>query len=277
MGAIAVLLLLPYVWVLPVYFIGTYFIKSNADTRTSFRWGLKSFWGISSIYLLVTFLVLIFYHYSDFVPLLSDEMYVNLEETISDRVTADSNLLFFVAMAFGTLLLLKKSDYPYLWTSLWPKRKMLITGLLTALAVRFVYGWSFILLKSLFPDSFDAGTGQVEWMHILGAVDTEILTLKNEYGLAVTFFFVALLVPVYEEIIFRGIILASCEKYIHFFWANILQSLLFAAIHQKPAYFFFYFVMGMVSGYLCAKSKGLAASISFHAVNNFLALLVLLK
>ena len=80
-----------------------------------------------------------------------------------------------------------------------------------------------------------------------------------------------LFVPFYEEVLFRGIILSSTEKHIKFIWANILQALIFALIHQELPHIIFYFSFGLIAGYLRQRTFGLAASIFFHVTNNLIA------
>jgi membrane protease YdiL (CAAX protease family) len=111
----------------------------------------------------------------------------------------------------------------------------------------------------------------------LAAIEQNIIALKDSYGLLVTFLLVAGLVPVYEEVIFRGIVLNASQKYMLFVGANVVQALFFALIHDNFAWFPFYFAFGMTAGYLRSKSGGLGAGIAFHATNNAIALLALLR
>jgi hypothetical protein len=84
-------------------------------------------------------------------------------------------------------------------------------------------------------------------------------------------------VPVYEEVIFRGIVLNASRKHILFVGANVLQALLFALIHNNLSWFLFYFSFGITAGYLRRKSGGLGTGIVFHMTNNAIALLALLR
>jgi membrane protease YdiL (CAAX protease family) len=80
-----------------------------------------------------------------------------------------------------------------------------------------------------------------------------------------------LLVPFYEEILFRGIFLSACERNMRFMYANILQSIVFALVHQNLKLFVFYFAFGMIAGYYRQKSQGLIIGTSMHMMNNLLA------
>ncbi len=60
---------------------------------------------------------------------------------------------------------------------------------------------------------------------------------EKSYDIRVAFIIVVVLVLIYEEVIFRGIIFSSSEKYIGFWMANIMQASLFALIHDNMSLF----------------------------------------
>jgi uncharacterized protein len=82
---------------------------------------------------------------------------------------------------------------------------------------------------------------------------------------------VALLVPVIEELVFRGLLLGGLSRHLGFGWANALQAALFAVIHDDPRRLPFYFAMGLTTGWLTRKTKSLAPAIALHALNNLIA------
>ena len=94
---------------------------------------------------------------------------------------------------------------------------------------------------------------------------------KSVYGPWLTLLVIALLVPVFEEIVFRGLLLGGMARHISFGWANTLQALLFAVVHYDVPRFFFYFSMGLVTGLLVRKTRSLTPAIALHALNNALA------
>ncbi len=120
-----------------------------------------------------------------------------------------------------------------------------------------------------------AGFGFEESLTFLSITDS-IRALNQYYHPALGFLFVVCLVPFYEEVMFRGIFLSSCEKHIRFFIANSLQAFTFALIHQELKLIPFYFAFGYLAGYYRRKSQSLAPGISMHVTNNFLAFLALL-
>ncbi|SIN94501.1 hypothetical protein SAMN05444165_0193 [Paraburkholderia phenazinium] len=87
-------------------------------------------------------------------------------------------------------------------------------------------------------------------------------------GIALALFVLSVLVPIVEELVFRGCLLGGLSRHISFGWANLLQALLFAAMHRDVWHFGYLFAMGAVSGWLVKKTKGLSMSILLHALNN---------
>lgn len=87
-----------------------------------------------------------------------------------------------------------------------------------------------------------------------------------------TFISVVILAPIFEELIFRGMILRTLSKYNKVF-AIVITSLFFALLHLNitqavPAFF-----MSLVLCYMSLKTNSLLVTILAHATNNLLALL----
>lgn len=82
---------------------------------------------------------------------------------------------------------------------------------------------------------------------------------------------VALMVPILEELMFRGLLLGGLSRHLSFGWANALQAALFAVIHDDPRRLPFYFAMGLTTGWLTRKTRSLAPAIMLHALNNLIA------
>ena len=95
-------------------------------------------------------------------------------------------------------------------------------------------------------------------------------------GVGLALLIVAVLVPVYEELVFRGFILGGLSRHIAFGWANLWQALLFALLHFDMTHFVFYFALGLMGGWLVKRTGGLAASVALHAANNALACVAIL-
>lgn len=81
-------------------------------------------------------------------------------------------------------------------------------------------------------------------------------------------FLLCILPGVCEEIFFRGF----CQTAFAARWGNkiaiILTAFVFAAFHMNPWYFHFYFLLGIIFGWLFAVTRSLWAPILCHALNN---------
>jgi len=102
-------------------------------------------------------------------------------------------------------------------------------------------------------------------------ISTLILAAVHVGGAPLAMLIVAVLAPIYEELIFRGCVLGGLTRHISFGWANVWQGTLFALIHNDMHHFVFYFSMGVLSGWLVRRTRGLAASIGLHMANNAVA------
>jgi membrane protease YdiL (CAAX protease family) len=102
-------------------------------------------------------------------------------------------------------------------------------------------------------------------------ITTLIQAATHVGGAPLAMFIVAVLAPIYEELIFRGCVLGGLSRHISFGWANVWQGTLFALIHNDMRHFVFYFLMGVLSGWLVRRTRGLAASIGLHMANNAVA------
>ena len=120
----------------------------------------------------------------------------------------------------------------------------------------------------LFPGLLEESKNEALTGSIMVILKSALLTL----GLGPTILIVAVLVPAYEEFLFRGIFLDSAARYFPFWLVNGLQSFAFAAIHDEFRLFPSFFVMGITLGWLARKTGSLFLPILVHSANNFLAI-----
>lgn len=87
-----------------------------------------------------------------------------------------------------------------------------------------------------------------------------------------TFISVVILAPIFEELIFRGMILNTLTKYNKMF-AIIVTSLLFGLLHLNITQAIPAFFMSLVLCYMYVQTDSIFVTILAHAGNNFLALM----
>ncbi|MEM5564868.1 type II CAAX endopeptidase family protein [Psychroserpens sp. AS72] len=268
-ACILVIFLLPYVLVLPIYSANKLFkLKPIAlEQRIPVNWTLKHFWLISFVYLISQVLLMIIFYYQDYMNYFFDIVYSYVDEELleSQLLTANSIIAYSIIALVLTLLFLNKKRLKFvLHTNM---RYLQVAGLSIVFLIV-----NAILLKILrgFIDIDEAAS----FIQTL-SMQEEIKALLFEYGFGVSFLIIAVIVPFYEEIMFRGILLSSTEKHLGFKWANVIQASLFAVVHFNFGLFIFYFVFGLITGYAVKRTDGLLTGIVFHAVNNFFVLLAL--
>lgn len=96
-----------------------------------------------------------------------------------------------------------------------------------------------------------------------------------EVGLA--FLTVAVLGPVWEEFAFRGLLLGGLARHISFGWANMLQALLFALVHDDAPRFAYYLALGLLTGWLVRSTRSLAPAVVLHILVNMLAFALIMR
>jgi membrane protease YdiL (CAAX protease family) len=65
---------------------------------------------------------------------------------------------------------------------------------------------------------------------------------------AVLLIWLALAVPLVEEIAFRGALLGGLQRYVSFGWADLIQAVAFASLHEAVVLFPFYVALALVAG-----------------------------
>lgn len=256
------LFIIPYVWVLPIPFIGDWVKKrkiSGFARKLHLDWTLRHFWIISFLYLAVQFILSLafFYEYTINDIFEIGSYYEDFVE--SDALLAQGALAFVLLMAFATLAVVNKRNVRQIFASNMSVWKSFGLGICFLI-------FNLVVLKILrsFVD-FD----EVELGNLILNPEAEIKATLQTYGFFVTVLAVAILGPVYEEIIFRGAVLGSVEKHLGFIGANVIQAGLFATIHFDLRLFIFYFLFGIITGMYVRKTGGLRTGIIIHMVNNF--------
>lgn len=265
---IALLILVPSVWILPVYFAGHHFklLEKNKSFRN--RWGLKSFW-IVSVGVLISSLASLFVNpeilYSDFITILQ----INEFEQQQNAMMSLIFMIFLAIFAFSTL---NKRNCYLLYSSSMTKGKTILLAIGILFGLRIITG-AYVNIGSLFVDVSSLDIASIN--ELLLSTKQEIEAMLSYFGGFTTFLLICILVPIYEEVIFRGVILDACEKYINFRWANFIQAFLFALLHESLFLFPIFLLFGIVAGVMTRKTKGLFASIIFHILNNTLFIIAL--
>ncbi len=102
----------------------------------------------------------------------------------------------------------------------------------------------------------------------------QVIELAQDPGkLLPSLFAFALLAPVVEELIFRGLLYGWIEGRWGSRVALVVSSLAFAAAHYEPAHILLVLPLGFLFGWLRRRTNSLAPSLVSHIVNNGFAVL----
>lgn len=195
------------------------------------------------------------------VPILFGLLNIN-PTTLDVRTRALSILAIYLLIAAGGLLVLYLSVKPFLplsknwfridWRGNW--FKWAIGGYVAALPL--------VILVSLINQQLWQGQG--------GSNPILSIALEGRDGVALALFFLtaAVAAPVFEEILFRGFLLPSLTRYMPVWGAIALSSLIFAMAHLSLSEVLPLATLGMILGFIYARSQNLLASMLLHSLWN---------
>lgn len=95
----------------------------------------------------------------------------------------------------------------------------------------------------------------------------------SDFGWWGAFFRVAVIAPIVEELIFRGIILNGLRKNYRATTAVFISALLFSLFHLNPWQMPATFVLGLLLGWIMIRTRNILLAIIGHSMNNLLVLL----
>lgn len=97
--------------------------------------------------------------------------------------------------------------------------------------------------------------------------------LDNHYGFWGVFVKVAVIAPIVEEALFRGIIMYGLMRNYKPAYAIFVSALLFSVFHLNPWQMTYTFFLGLFLGWLMVKTRSLPLVILGHSINNLIVLL----
>lgn len=102
----------------------------------------------------------------------------------------------------------------------------------------------------------------------------QVFELLREPGqLAIALLLLAVLAPIVEEVVFRGLLYGVIAGWWGTLWAWLVSTLLFAGAHIEPAHVVMVLPLGLLFGWLRRRTDSLLPSLCAHIVNNGFALL----
>lgn len=129
-----------------------------------------------------------------------------------------------------------------------------------------------LLLVLVFPLLMTSGVVGAAVYNAYGQViptdsNAEVLAKASIQLYIAVALFLVVLIPLGEELVFRGVLLGSLLEGLDEAWAVAIQAAIFAAVHPLRAYPQT-FVVGLLAGWLRVRSGSLLPPIAFHAALN---------
>lgn len=276
-GRILLLLLLlivpvviPYLWVLPMHYLGTYQRERGGVLgEPTFHWGLRHLWIASSALIAAEVIANLAFNYTGVLSYFDSGIYAE-EESPVNITSANFNILFFILCATFCFALLRIEDIKGFFSKLKDNARHVGIGIGLAFLLRIGSAVYAVILQSLGISLHDKITVG------LATINDVIISINKFYSPFLGFLLVVIIVPFYEEILFRGVLLSASQRSMKFMFANLLQATAFALVHNNLILFPFYFAFGIIAGYYTRKSGILIIGTSMHIMNNLMAFIAIL-
>lgn len=85
---------------------------------------------------------------------------------------------------------------------------------------------------------------------------------------------VGIIIPIQEELMYRGLIYKNIEQRYNHIKAAVISSMVFAVMHMNLSQGIYAFLMGLVLAFIYQKTKNIYACITFHCSANIFAVFV---
>ena len=102
----------------------------------------------------------------------------------------------------------------------------------------------------------------------------DMMSSLYEGSLIIIALSVAIVGPIFEELVFRGIIFKKANDIMPFYAANIVQAILFALVHMNLIQIIYTFPVGIMLGYITMRYRSLVPAILLHILNNSISVLL---
>lgn len=182
--------------------------------------------------------------------------------TLGLKAKAISVLISYLLMALGGLLVLYFSLKPFLplsadWFRFKGSKNWVLWGFggyLVALPLVVIVSW----------------LNQQIWQGQGGSnpIISLALEAQDTLALAIFFFTASIAAPVFEEIIFRGFLLPSLTRYVPVWTSIVVSSLVFAIAHLSLSEVLPLTTLGMMLGFVYARSRNILAPMLLHSLWN---------
>ena len=232
------------------------------------KWGLREVWLAAAALMCADIACLWFFHPEELHSWWSDAPIAHAQAGLSDAALLSQQGLAWAAMAIiAGIALWRARAWRVLGTGSWSLGRTVGLCLASTVLLRIVI----LGYTAIWPEAIEG-----ELASLSPATKQLCLVLLKHSGPAGLILSLAVLVPLLEELLFRGVLLQGLAKHIPFGWANAVQSLLFALVHENLRLLPFFVAFGLICGFLTRRSGGLLPAIAVHGCNNLLVCFVVM-
>ena len=183
-----------------------------------------------------------------------------------NHITLPLGFLGGTVAAIVVLLMLTQTKFAVIIKSI--KHKFTLTQLILAICC-----WFLFLPMAEFFTSLIPTTGPLEQVY---KIFEESFEMMLDYKIA-GFIMICLLAPIFEEIIFRGIILKGMFNFnVNPTVAILLNGFIFGCAHMNPWQFIGAGILGVIFGFVYYRTKSLFLPMLLHFLNNTLSYTIML-
>jgi membrane protease YdiL (CAAX protease family) len=232
------------------------------ERSSSSPWGLGQLWYALSALLVGGGLSAYLFCY----PLLESLMGVGRETPLDERALARALLCGEAICLLALLPLLRGTDPRRLLLGQWTPHKSVLAGIGMSIVVLMANAMLLAAMKGGAEPGIALGNDTIRAMQ----------GLYSLYGAAGLLLVAALLAPVVEEFVFRGVFLQTAARYVRLWVAALAQALVFVAWHDQPHAYPALFMLAVLAAWLAWRSGGLLAPIALHVTNNAFAAMAIM-
>ena len=259
--------LLPLVWLLPMHHAGLWRRTHRGLTMDpGARWKLRHVWLVTGAFLVVDIVATYLFLEGELEWSFVSDSEVALEYALESL--GRYGMFFFLGTALITLAMLRPADARSLIRTEW--EPFAVLGTAVVLTVFFLFSLlvylSFVRVAGLLEVP-SAALFELNRMNVFKGVRASV-------GFLPLLVLAAVVVPAYEEIIFRWIMLDGFARHVPFWLANGLQAVIFSALHMSGVLFPFFLFFGFVLGYLRRFTGTPLAGMLAHGAYNFFVMLL---
>ncbi|NLO47145.1 MAG: CPBP family intramembrane metalloprotease [Clostridiales bacterium] len=180
---------------------------------------------------------------------------------LTESINGSSAGILFVSAALSLMVyILIYSDRRPDFVGLWKFRRFRPKQI----ALLIVFSVSFSVVIEFLLSMLSS----IEVFHTLFEKYGKLMKLISGPEFFVVLFFVGILIPIFEEILFRGLIFGELNKVMRVRYAVLLQALIFGMAHLNIIQGVYAFLLGLLLGYIYRKSGILLYPIIIHVAFN---------